>query len=307
MNLSGKKVLIVGVNGFIGTKLMEAALRSSADVVGLDNFSYSDRSHIERRKKDITLVAGDVSDYASFKGIGDVDLIFHFGAPSSIVLFNKTLERCYRETVLGQLNVFRFAREMGVGKVVYPSTGSLYGGNQKPHSEGVYPKPLNSYGAAKLACEGIASCYSPFVKSTGLRIFAGYGPGEERKNEFASVVCLFLRDMMNGKPPIIFGDGKQTRDFVFIDDVAKAILKAADASAPIINVGTGIPTSFLDIIEEVNGILDRPVEPVFVKKDAAYVENLAADTRLMKEQLGVETIPLRDGIARFAEHLGSVK
>jgi len=300
----GKNILLTGVGGFIGSTLAKKLLAMNANLICIDNFSYVERKWIKDIEKDIELIIGDVSERGTFTQIKvEIDYIFHFGAPSSIILFKKNLEKCYKETVLGQLNIFEFAKANNVEKVVYPSSGSIYGGNKKPHKETIYPKPLNIYGAAKMACEAIASCYRPFVKSTGLRIFAGYGPGEERKHEFASVIYLFIKDMLEGKRPLIFGDGRQTRDFIYIEDVADCVLRAVKSDVPIINVGTGRPVSFLEVIEIINNVLDEDIKPQFVKKDKNYVEDLAADIEIMERELKIKPIPIEAGIKKFIEYL----
>ena len=188
--------------------------------------------------------------------------------------------------------------------MIYPSSGSNYAGNEMPHDESKYLKPRNLYAAAKVACEGLANSYSDFVPSIGLRIFGGYGPGEEWKKDFGSVLYLFLRDYMNNNPPEIWGNGEQTRDFVYIEDIVKMIIAAAESEyRGLVNVGTGKAASFRQILEIIKKVLDADIDPVFVPKDLNYVENLEADTRLMKELFGVEPILPEEGIGKFVEYL----
>ena len=173
-----------------------------------------------------------------------------------------------------------------------------------PHKEDIYIKPRNFYGAAKMACEGLASSYSDYVKSVGLRIFAGYGPGEEWKKDFASAIYLFIKDCMNDKSPIIFGDGKQTRDFIYIEDVVKSIIASAESDyCGILNVGTGKQTSFNDILSTINKVLGKNVKAQYIPKQQNYVENLMADTTLMKKILKIEPLSLEEGIVKFVNYL----
>jgi UDP-glucose 4-epimerase len=160
----------------------------------------------------------------------DLDFIFHFGAPSSVILFNKDLEGMFCKTVSGFLNVMEVAVKTKCRKVVYPSSGSVYGEVPPPQSEDAVPKPVNLYGIAKLTCERIADYYSRSrgIKSVGLRIFAGYGPSEDHKGDIASPVTIFLKSILKGENPIVFGDGTQSRDFVYIDDVVEAIVRCAE-------------------------------------------------------------------------------
>src|SRR3990172_1108647 len=219
MDWKDKKVLVIGISGFIGSNLGKELLKQGADICAIDNFSYID-SDLAKKKllellKHVKLIEGDVSEDKTWGKVPrDIEYIFHFGAPSSITLFKRNPEKCYRETVFGFWNVLEFAKENGVKKVVYPSSGNVYSGNEMPHVETVYPKPKNLYAAAKVACEALANSYADFVKSLGLRISAGYGPGEEWKGDFGSAPFLFIRDIMNGKSPEIWGDGNQTRDLI---------------------------------------------------------------------------------------------
>jgi len=309
MKWKNKLVLVTGVTGFIGSNLTKELLRRGAEITGIDNFSYIDVK-IARKKLtflgEIEIVKGNVARKDTWKKVkGDFDYVFHFAAPSSITLFNRYPRKCYEETVFGMWNALEFSKENNVKKLIYPSSGSVYAGNKYPHKENIYPKPRNLYAAAKIACEGLANSYSDFVDSVGLRIFAGYGPGEEWKRDFASVVYLFIKDIMNDKSPIIFGDGEQKRDFIYIEDVVKAVIRAAEIKyTGIINVGTGKPVSFNRVVEIINCELGKEIEPKYIGRPSNYVEELKADTKLMKRILGIEkTTKIEAGISKFIRYL----
>ena len=308
MDWKNKKVLVNGVTGFIGSNLGRELLKKGAEIYSIDNFSYID-SEMAKKKlnflKTIEIIEGDVSIKESWSKIPkDIEYIFHFAAPSSTILFEKYPEKCFNETVLGLYYALEFAKQNNVKKVIYPSTGSLYAGNEMPHDEKVYPKPRNLYAATKVACEGLANSYSNFVKSVGLRIFGGYGPGEEWKKDFGSVLYLFIRDYMNGNSPEVWGDGKQTRDFIYIDDIVKCILAAAETKYNgVVNVGTGKAISFKELLQIIKDSLNMEIEPIFVPKKQNYVENLEADTKLMKDVLRVEAISPEEGVKKFIEYL----
>jgi nucleoside-diphosphate-sugar epimerase len=201
-------------------------------------------------------------------------------------------------------NVLEFARNNNVRKVVYPSSMSVYAGNQTPHKESIYPIPRNTYGAAKIACESLASSNSDYVNSTGLRISAVYGPGEEKKTNIASVIYLFLNDIKNGLDPVIFGDGTQARDFIYLDDTMNAIFKSIDLNFKgVINVGSGNSISFNDLIRKIIKVTGKNVKPKYISKQINYVENLKADITLMREKLSINPINIEDGIEKFAKYL----
>lgn len=308
MEWKGKKILITGITGLIGSNLGKALFESQAEIWSIDNFSYIDIDIAKPKLsflKSVHLIEDDVSKKESWEKLPkDIEYIFHFAGPSSITLFNKEPVKCYYETVFGLYNALEYAKQNKVKKLVYPSSGSNYGGNQMPHKEDICIKPRNLYGAAKVACEGLANSYSDYVKSVGLRIFASYGPGEEWKKDFASAIYLFIKESKEGKPPVIFGDGKQTRDFIWIEDVVKAIITAAEIDyAGIINVGTGKPTSLNELVEIILKELNPSVKPTYIPKDKNYVEDLRADTDLMKKLLKIEPITLKEGIKKFIDYL----
>ena len=305
----GKKVLVNGISGFIGSNLGRELLKRGAEIYSIDNFSYID-SEIAKDKlsyllKKISLIEGDASEKKTWDKVPkDIEYIFHFASPSSITLFKKNPEVCFYETFFSLYNAFEFAKKNKVKKLVYPSSGSNYAGNDFPHNESVYPKPKNSYAVAKVSCEALASSYSDFVKSIGLRIFGGYGSGEEWKRDFGSVIYLFIRDYMSGNPPEIWGDGSQTRDFIYIDDIVKIILKSAEIDyTGIVNVGTGEGISFSRILEIIKENLKTSINPKYVPKEMNYVENLKADTILMKKLFNIKPILPEEGIKKFIDYL----
>ena len=305
MKWSNKNVLITGVGGFIGYNLAKRLLERNVNIIGIDNFSYNQKKQIEDIIKEIDLIEADATDFRPFMEIKeDIDYIFCFSSPSSIVLFNENPEKCYSETVLGTRNIFEFGKKTAVEKIILSSTGSVYGGNKKPHEESIYPKPRNLYGAAKIACESMASAYEPFIKSTVLRIFSGYGPGEERKNRFASIIYLFINDVLMNKNPIIYGDGNQERDFIYIDDVIESVIRAAEINFDgIVNIGTGKPTSFSQIIEIIQKEVGKDIEPTYIPKPENYVDSLVAETTLMKTLLKIRPLSIEKGVGKFIKYL----
>jgi len=309
MDYKGKKVLVNGITGFIGSNLARELLKMGAEVYSINNFSYIS---YDKAKKGldfldkIKIIGGDVLHQDSWERLPkDIEYVFHFAAPSSIVLFKKYPEKCWNETVFGLYNALEFCKKNGVKKLIYPSSGSVYSGNEMPHVETLYPKPRNLYAAAKVACESLANSYSDFVKSIGLRIFVAYGPGEEWKGDFGSAPYLFIQDLMNGKIPEIWGDGEQTRDLVYIDDVVKMIIKAAEVEQTgIVNIGTGESISFKDLCKKIKYILNSDIEPQFVpKKDSNYLEHIKADVTLNKKLFGITPISADEGIKKFVKYL----
>jgi UDP-glucose 4-epimerase len=230
MKWSNKLVLLTGAAGFIGSHLLRRLVKLGAEVIAIDDLSVGVKENINFFDGEFHLLDVSKGDFVDLVKRYDLDFIFHFGAPSSVILFNKDLEGMFCKTVSGFLNVMEVAVKTKCRKVVYPSSGSVYGEVPPPQSEDAVPKPVNLYGIAKLTCERIADYYSRSrgIKSVGLRIFAGYGPSEDHKGDIASPVTIFLKSILKGENPIVFGDGTQSRDFVYIDDVVEAIVRCAE-------------------------------------------------------------------------------
>jgi nucleoside-diphosphate-sugar epimerase len=296
LKLSTKKFLITGGAGFIGTAITKRLHDENSQIVILDDFSVG---IFENIKSNYEVVKGNVADIGSFHKIHDVDFVLHFGAPSSVVLFNRNPENCITETIIGIRNVFEYSKNNGVRKVIFPSSSSVYGNTPLPQSETTSTTPTNLYGVAKLACENIAKLYSDTVPSVALRIFAGYGPGEAHKREIASVITLFMQNIIANSRPIIFGDGTQSRDFVYIDSIVEAVLKSLENSfTGVVNVGSGESHTFNEIVDLINYFLGKKVHPQYVEKPNQYFEHTLADIRKMKNVLEFSPIGLEDGMKR---------
>lgn len=301
MNWKERKVLVIGGGGFIGSRLSRRLFSEGAYVTVLDDFSYGKKENIP---PDCDIVVGDVSNGQSLNKIKEEDYIFHFGAPSSVILFNKNPRACIHSTICGFANILEWGKQIGVKKLIYPSSGSVYGDVPPPQSENLPPKPKNLYGICKLTCELLARKYSE-VPSVGLRVFAGYGPGEEHKGDFSSVITLFLNSILKNEPPVVYGNGMQSRDFVYIDDVIDAILSAAerDVSGEILNVGSGKAYSFNDVVSTINHLTGKNIEPVFVNKPANYLENTLADVKKMRRLLCINPLDLEEGLKRYLQEV----
>jgi nucleoside-diphosphate-sugar epimerase len=302
--MKGKTVLVTGAAGFIGQNLVKRLLNEKVYVIAFDNLSYGKKENISKFINE--MIVGDVTNKEDLDKVKDVDYIFHFGSPSSVILFNKDPVGCFHATVCGFLNILEWAKKKNIEKLVYASSGSVYGHSRIPQSEDTPPKPVNLYGVAKLNCEILAKKYSNEVPSIGLRIFAGYGPGEEHKGDFASVITLFLKNMLKGRSPIIYGDGNQQRDFIYIDDIIEAIINSAKNNSVknmIINVGSGICYSFNEVVALLNELLGTNISPKYIPVPNYYLKKTLADIKLMKRFLGVNAMDLKQGVIKYLKYL----
>jgi len=213
--------------------------------------------------------------------------------------------------VKGFLNIMKVARERDI-PVVYASTSSLYSGCS-PRTGDMVVRPGSFYKYSFYAREGIASLYAELhgVRSVELRYFSVYGPGEEHKEGFANNISQFIWEMMKGKSPVIYGDGTQTRDFIFVDDVVEANILAMrpDLKGEVVNVGTGVSTSFNKLVRMLNEALWTSIKPVYVPNPIKnYVMHTMADTEKARRILKFEAkIDLREGIRRTLEYYENKK
>lgn len=207
--------------------------------------------------------------------------IFFFGSPSSVILFNKNIDYCFRETINSFLEVCSLAKQNNI-YIVYPSSATVNNKN-------------NSYARCKAALEEIAQGYG--IKSLGLRISASYGPGEEHKGEYASIVYQWCKEMKQGKQPVIWGDGTQTRDFIYIDDVIDNIIELADKRTEgIYEIGTGINTSLNEVVATINKVLGTDIKPKYIPKPDSYIQETPVKAVNCK-------VSLEEGIKRIINSL----
>ncbi|MEM4310939.1 MAG: NAD-dependent epimerase/dehydratase family protein [Nitrososphaerales archaeon] len=303
MNWRGLRVLVTGGAGFIGGNLVKRLVQYGADVTVLDDLSSGNKKTI----MDIPckFILGNVLDIDELLDVNPT-IIFHFAAPSSDVLFRKDPIGMMKNCIIGMIRVCEFCKRRNVRKLVYASSSSVYGNTSPPHREDSPTRPTNLYGLSKLICEEIAKSYTE-VSNVGLRIFAGYGPGEERKGDIASVVSLFLFDLLRGQRPILYGDGSQKRDFVYIDDIIEACIKVIEYDVEgVLNVGSGESTSFIDLLRIMYDELGVHIQPVFKPKPPGYFDNTLADITLLSKYLQRQPFRLRAGIRRFIDYARSM-
>ena len=296
------KALVTGGLGFLGSNISDELEAKNIYFRILDK---NKNSKVPKSRLDKTIFA-DVTDKGAMRSLEreGFDLIFHFAAPCSNTQFIKD-PLCLTETVNGMQNVMELARIVGA-KVVYPTSGTVYSGQFPQNEEVVLPMPISLYAAGKIMYEYVADYYKRIynISSTGLRIFAGYGDREEYKLDLASAITLFLTPMLNGESPVIWGDGTQTRDFVYVKDISNIAVKIAlDSKSPrVINVGSGEAHSFNDIVKVINEKLGTEIKPKYVEKPKGYLENTKGDISLARELYGLIPTTLDAGIKKYIEY-----
>jgi UDP-glucose 4-epimerase len=263
------RALVTGGAGFIGSHIVEELLRSGASVRVLDNFSSGKRENLETFQGDLEIRAGDLRDAEAINAATrDVELVFHLAAFISVPQSLLEPDNCFSINVAGTATLLEAARQAGVRKVVLSSSAALYGNTDKfPTDEQTPLMPLSPYALSKHVNELYAHLYTQTfnLPVTALRYFNVYGPRQNPNSAYAAAISVFAQRLVNGEPITIYGDGKQSRDFIFVKDVVRANLQAAesDAAGEAFNICTGQETTLLDLLEELSEVSPSQPEVLF--------------------------------------------
>ncbi|HOK58265.1 MAG TPA: NAD-dependent epimerase/dehydratase family protein [Methanothrix sp.] len=290
--------LVTGGAGFIGSNLVEELVRGGEDVIVLDNLQTGSLRNLEGL--DVEIVTMSCNDIPRLDV--NADMIFHLGIPSSSPMYKEN-PLLVGEAVNGFIAVMELARRCGA-RVVYASTSSLYNGLEPPHREDMVIRVTDYYTEARFAMERIAELYRRLygVSSMGMRFFSVYGPKEESKGRYANMVTQFLWGMMRNEAPVIYGDGSQTRDFIYVKDVVRALMLAMDSDYNgVLNVGTGRAHSFNDVIRILGSKLGVEMRPKYIENPIKnYVQHTLADTGKAERCLGFRAAySLEEGISEI--------
>jgi UDP-glucose 4-epimerase len=298
------KIIVTGGCGFIGSNLAEALVEENHEVIVLDNYLLGSDDNIKKIKNDIQLVKGDIRDANLVNSLcKGADIIFNQAAASSSPMFIKNLTEAVSVNINGFATILNAAKENNIRRVIYASTSSVYG-NLRMLKEDMPTTPPNFYAATKLSNEYLATLFSQMyeVETIGFRYMSVYGPHEEAKGIYANLVSQFLWAVRKNESPVIYGNGTQTRDFVYVKDVVAANLLAMKSKkklgGEVLNVGTGKSISLNDLVKTINKILGKEVEPKYISTPMKnYIFTQKADTTKAKKTLGfVSKYNLEDGI-----------
>jgi UDP-glucose 4-epimerase len=299
------KYLVTGGCGFIGSHLCDSLLQKGHQVHVLDDLSTGRMTNLS---KGAVLFKGDIrnsDDVAT--AIAGCDGCFHLAAIASVERSVQAWVETHRVNLTGTLQIFEAARHAGPKNtavpVVYASSAAIYGDQgDRAIGEQVRPKPTSAYGADKLACEHHARVATLVhgVSTIGLRFFNVYGPRQDPRSPYSGVISIFTERMANGQPIAIFGDGKQTRDFIYVADVVRALMLAQrlHSSDPhVVNVCTGRQTSVRDLAEALASFLGCQPRIEHRPRRHGEVRHSLGDPSVARETLGFEAVTsLRDGL-----------
>jgi UDP-glucose 4-epimerase len=297
--------LVTGGCGFIGSHLADALIAAGHSVRILDDLS---TGKLANKPQKADFIRGDVTDERKVaKAMSQIDGCFHLAAIASVERSNLDWIGTHRTNLTGAITVFdaaRRAKAAGSVPVVYASSAAVYGDNANiPLAETEAGKPLSAYGADKLGCEQHAFVAGKVhgLPTCGLRFFNAYGPRQDPASPYSGVISIFCNRLKAGQGVTIFGDGQQTRDFIFVGDVVRALLAAMErvsAEGNVYNVCTGRRTSVLDLVHTIAGILGTTVSPNFSPARAGDIRASLGDPLRACQELKFEAqTDLRTGLA----------
>ncbi|HEX5582604.1 SDR family oxidoreductase [Gaiella sp.] len=303
------RVLVTGGAGFIGSNLVAALLERGDDVRVLDNFSTGSRANLAALGRDVEVVEGDLRSYERVHtAVRGREVVFHQGALGSVPRSVQDPLTSTAVNVEGTLNVLLAARDEGIRRVVAASSSSVYGdGGTFPRVETQAPNPISPYAVAKLAAERFCVTFTRVydIETVALRYFNVFGPRQDPTSQYAAVVPRFIRAIADGQPATIHGDGEQSRDFTYVENVVQANLLAAESAGGVgrvLNIATGEAQTVDGLADTIGRLVGRPVAKSYGPAQPGDVRQSWADVSAAREAIGYEpAVGFEEGLRRTIE------
>ena len=302
------KFLITGGAGFIGSHLAEALVREGHTVRILDNFRTGRRKNLAGIRGKVDILKGDIRDRRAVQAaVRGMDYILHQASLVSVAESVEHPEETLDVNVNGTLNVLQAARKAKVRRVVLASSCAVYGAGPVPAKEDQAPLPLSPYAVSKLAAESLAiSFYHSYaLPVTCLRYFNVFGPRQDPDSPYSGVIAVFASRAVSGEPVTIFGDGRQTRDFIYVADVVRANLLACTserAAGRVCNIGTGRGRSLMDLRSDLSALRGAPMPVQYAAARAGDIYHSRSDPSRARRLLGFRPqTDFREGLADTLE------
>ena len=313
MSIESSTILVTGGAGFIGSHIVESLVQLGARLKVYDNFSLGTYENLQHIQKHIEIIEGDILDYdLLLREMRGVDFVSHHAAQLEIFRSNKDPYDDLQTNTVGTLNVLRASRECRIQKVINASSACIYGQVNGITSENHYPRPNWAYGVSKLAAEKYCDIFNDYkdLPIVSLRYGITYGEREW----FRRVLTIFLKRVLLNLPPVIFGDGKQIRDFIYVGDVVRLhnlCLESEVANGKVYNVGTGEGTTIEQLAQEVVNVSGKKLDIIYEntpegefsqlvpdkKRNDAELKVMLLDVSKAKAELDWEpSTPLREGL-----------
>lgn len=305
------RFLVTGGGGFIGSNLVEELLTRGYEVVVIDNFSTGKRENLSSFEKDINLIEGDIRSYHIVQeAVKGVDVVLHQAALPSVPRSIKDPITTSEVNIGGTLNLLEAAIKSKVQRFVYASSSSIYGDNPElPKKETMIPKPMSPYAVAKLSGEKYCEVFSRIygLQTVCLRYFNVFGKRQDPGSQYSAVIPKFIKLIINGERPTIFGDGHQSRDFTHIKNVIQANIlagtKEIDGSITV-NCACNEQVDLISLVDKINNLLGKDIEPIFEKDRIGDVKHSLADISLANEKLGYKpVVDFNEGLRMTIESL----
>lgn len=302
-------ILVTGGAGFIGSHLVARLVEGGVRVRVLDNFATGFQANLDRIRGEIELMDGDLRDESAVrKAVEGVELIYHEGALGSVPRSIADPQTSFAVNVTGTLNLLVAARDAGCRRVVYASSSSVYGDTAvMPKHEELTPHPLSPYAVSKLTAEQLCGvfCQVYGLETVALRYFNVFGPRQNPDSQYAAVIPKFLKALLAGQQPVVYGDGEQSRGFTYVENVVSGNIHAGDAPAAagrVMNLASDSSVSLNDVLRQMGILLGVEVRPIHEPPRPGDVRDSLADIRVAREILGWEpAVSFVDGLRYTVE------
>ena len=287
-----KRVLVTGGAGFIGSHLVEALLERGHKVRVLDNFSTGKRNNLRSVRNDIEILAGDCADPATAaRATRGIEVVYHEAAVPSVALSVAEPLASHHANATATMSMLVAARDAGVERFMYAGSSSVYGDRKERFKhEGLPAHPLSPYGAAKFAGETYVRIFAELygMQNLTLRYFNVFGPRQDPSSAYSGVISRFSSALISREAPVIFGDGRQSRDFTYIANVVHANLLALEASGlrgQCVNVATSRAHTLNDVLKTLSGFAGRKVKAKYEAARVGDIRHSLADTKAARKLL----------------------
>ena len=300
------KVLVTGGAGFIGSHLAEALVRAGHRVRVIDNFASGRRANLRAVRGDVEVLRGDCADpRAAARAVAGVEAVYHEAAIPSVARSVEQPLPSHRANATATLTMLVAARDAGVRRFVYASSSSIYGDSREPAKhERLPPNPLSPYAVDKLTGEHYLRVFAQLygLETVALRYFNVFGPRQDPGSPYSGVISLFTTALLEGRAPVIYGDGRQSRDFTYVENVVAANLRALTTPGlrgQAVNVATGRAVTLLELLGALGQLTGQRPRPERRAARAGDIRHSRADVAAARRLLGFRPqVAFEDGLAR---------